>query len=79
MEFHPQLLVMLPCRSLTRFALTNRERLVRVLQDFLVMGQEVGLLHGDPLQCLSGICRASTCPFAWLVHQEVLRFASRVP
>ena len=46
----PQLICMLPCRCLTRYALTSKETRTKILQSFLIVGNELGLFQKDPLQ-----------------------------
>ena len=48
MNPHPQLICMLPCRSLTSYALTSKEKLTKILHSFLMVGNEIGLFQNDP-------------------------------
>lgn len=67
MDASSRLICMLPCRSLTRYALSSMENLLRVLGSFLFLGFEIGLLHGDPQQwvCLDNAARLC-CFTKWL-------------
>ena len=50
MDPHPQLICMLPCRSLRHYALTSNEQLTKILHSFLILGNEIGLFQNDPQQ-----------------------------
>ena len=67
MDASSRLICMLPCRSLTRYALSSMENLSRVLRSFLFLGMEMGLLYGDPQQwdCLGKGARLC-CFIEWL-------------
>ena len=50
MDPPPQFICMLQCRSLTRYALTSKEKLTKILRSFLIVGNEIGLFQNDPQQ-----------------------------
>ena len=58
---------MLPCRSLTRYALTSKETLTQILCSFLMVGNEVGVFQNDPQQweCLAQGARLR-CFIEWV-------------
>ena len=59
MDPGPSLICVLPCRSLTRYALTSKEKLTKILRSFLIVGNEIGLFQNHPQQweCLAqGAC-----------------------
>ena len=70
MDASSRLICMLPCRSLTRYALSSMENLSRVLRSFLLLGMDIGLLYGDPQQwdCLGKGARLR-CFIEWILPQ----------
>ena len=46
----PQFICMLPCRSLTRYASTSKEKLSTILHSFHIVSHEIGLFQNDPQQ-----------------------------
>ena len=58
---------MLPCRSLTSYALTSKETLTQILCSFLMVGNEVGVFQNDPQQweCLAQGARLR-CFIEWV-------------
>ena len=58
---------MLPCRSLTNYALTSNEKLTEILHSFLMVGNEIGLFQNDPQQweCLAQGARLH-CFIEWV-------------
>ena len=50
MDSCPQFICMLPCRSLTRYASTSKEKLSTILHSFHIVSHEIGLFQNDPQQ-----------------------------
>ena len=67
MNPHPQLICMLPCRSLTSYALTSQEKLTQILCSFFLVGNEIGLFQNDPhgWECLAQGARLR-CFIEWV-------------
>ena len=55
MDPHARLVCLLPCRSLTRYALANKEALSKILDSFLTVAIDIGLFQTNRQQweCLS--------------------------
>ena len=58
---------MLPCRSLTSYALTSKEKLTQILCSFFLVGNEIGLFQNDPhgWECLAQGARLR-CFIEWV-------------
>ena len=67
MDPHPQLICMLPCRSLTRYALSSKEKLTHILCSFFMVGNEIGFVQNDPQrwECLAPGARLR-CFIEWV-------------
>ena len=67
MDPGPSLICVLPCRSLTRYALTSKEKLTKILRSFLIVGNEIGLFQNHPQQweCLAQGARLR-CFIEWV-------------
>ena len=67
MNPHPQFICMLPCHSLTSYALTSKEKLTQILCSFFMVGNEIGLFQNELQQweCLAQGARLR-CFIEWV-------------